>query len=124
VLEGEKLVRFVLPDVSSKNRLYDLVQVLGWLPFALMWIGLAFGSSKRRSANSLRDPKWLLIHGCFAMSVVTALIFWGSPRFRDANAVLLMVYATVGLSSWLGTKETEVQSKDGDSADVSRAAAA
>src|SRR5947209_7744702 len=58
VLELEKLVRFVLPDVSSKNRLYDLVQLLGWLPFALMWIGLAFGTSKMRMANSLRDPKW------------------------------------------------------------------
>lgn len=29
-------------------------------------------------------------------SVVTAVLFWGGPRFRDGNAPLLMVYAALG----------------------------
>jgi hypothetical protein len=36
-----------------------------------------------------------------AMVVATGLMFWGSPRFRDAAAPLLFIYAGCGLDQLL-----------------------
>jgi hypothetical protein len=38
----------------------------------------------------------MTIHATLAATLVTTIIFWGSPRFRDANVGLLMIYAAVG----------------------------
>jgi len=40
-------------------------------------------------------------------TIMTALIFFGEPRFRDANAPLLMLYATLGakvVAAWFSKK--------------------
>jgi heme A synthase len=48
----------------------------------------------------------MMAHGIIAATIITALIFWGSPRFRDANLPLLMAYAAVGLQTILPGKLT------------------
>ena len=95
-----KFVRFWLPDFDSLNKSYVIIQIVGSTPFlVLIVVGLI--CSIRRS--TLLNWNWLLIHFVMFCSIVTALIFWGSPRFRDANMPILMVYAAVGLS-WFQRK--------------------
>jgi hypothetical protein len=40
----------------------------------------------------------MVVHGAVLATLITGLIFWGSPRFRDANLPFLMLYAAVGLT--------------------------
>lgn len=90
-----KLARFCLPEIESGNRKYVLLQLVGATPFLLLtYTGMALTMFDRRYWT----PCWLTLHGTILASVVTALIFWGSPRFRDANTPLLMLYAALGLS--------------------------
>src|SRR5262249_18291905 len=56
----------------------------------------------RRRAG--RTAGWLAVHGCLLATLVTALVFWGSPRFRDANAPLLMLYAAVTVGALRGRR--------------------
>jgi 4-amino-4-deoxy-L-arabinose transferase-like glycosyltransferase len=89
-----KFVRFWLPDIDSANKSYVILQVVGSTPFlVLIVVGLL--ASLRQ--GTWRQGRWLLVHLVLLSSILTALLFWGSPRFRDANAPLLMVYAAVGL---------------------------
>lgn len=89
-----KLVRLWLPDVLSENRRYVRLQLIFATPFLiLILIGLCRSLGQRRYWRE----EWVLLHGVIAATVVTALIFWGSPRFRDANLPVLMVYAALGL---------------------------
>jgi hypothetical protein len=37
------------------------------------------------------EPPRLVLLLAFVATAFTAIVFWGSPRFRDANAPLLMV---------------------------------
>lgn len=91
-----KFVRFWLPDFDSGNKKYVLLQVIGGTPFLLAaYAGLALTLRNRRYWTL----PWLTLHTTILASVATALIFWGSPRFRDANAALLMVYASAA-STW------------------------
>ncbi len=95
MLMAAKAARLILPDVDSSNRKYVALNLACYTPFlALMMVGL-FRSVRR---GNRRDPQWLLIHGIALATLLTALIFWGSPRFRDANLPVLMIYAAVGLS--------------------------
>jgi 4-amino-4-deoxy-L-arabinose transferase-like glycosyltransferase len=94
LLLAAKAVRLALPDVDSASRTYVLLNVLGSTPFLVL---MARGLRRCAAEPSLRTPPWMLVHGAMAATVLTGLIFWGSPRFRDANAPLLMVYATVGV---------------------------
>jgi hypothetical protein len=41
-----------------------------------------------------------VLHGTLLATLATAWIFWGNPRFRDADAGILMIYAALG-AQWL-----------------------
>jgi hypothetical protein len=89
-----KLGRLVLPDTSSPNRKYVILQGVLTTPFLVLFAAGAFAC--------LRDCKywtlpWISIHLMLACSVATSLVFYGTPRFRDANGPLLMLYAVAGL---------------------------
>ncbi|HYF50094.1 MAG TPA: glycosyltransferase family 39 protein [Planctomycetota bacterium] len=88
-----KLVRFCLPDVDSPNRKYVLLQWVGATPFLLL-MALGMAMLCRREYWT---PAWLVLHASTLATIATALIFWGCPRFRDANLIPLMAYAAVGL---------------------------
>jgi 4-amino-4-deoxy-L-arabinose transferase-like glycosyltransferase len=96
-----KLVRLWLPDIASDNRKYVVLQLIGTTPLiVLTLIGLFRCLSSRRYWTQ----NWVVAHGVMAATVLTALIFWGSPRFRDANLPVLMVYAAVGVRTILPRK--------------------
>jgi len=94
LLIGMKLVRFVLPDVESTNRLYAFLSIVTYLPFVPLWIVGTRASCRRQN----RTTPWLLMHLSMLATAFTAIVFWGSPRFRDAAAPVAMVYAGYGLS--------------------------
>ncbi len=93
-----KFVRLWLPELDSPNKRYTLIQVVGYTPFLLLYL-LGFVHCLR--ARSENPAAWWALHLTVLSTVLTALIFWGSPRFRDANMPLLMVYASVGLTTLL-----------------------
>jgi hypothetical protein len=68
-----------------------------WLPFLVL---LACGVRACLRDRSRRGLPWLVLHGTLLATFVTAWIFWGSSRFRDANLGVLMIYAAVG-AEWL-----------------------
>jgi hypothetical protein len=84
-----KLARLIvwLPDFDA-GRLFYVVRFVCWVPYlVLLVVGLW---------NAPRTGGWWVLHLALAATALTALIFWGSPRFRDANAPLLMSYASLG----------------------------
>ncbi len=89
-----KLGRFVLPDIDSGNRNYVLLQIVGATPMLIaMFCGVGLVTTSRR----YRSGPWCLIHCTVAATLLTVLVFWGGPRFRDANAPILMLYAVIGV---------------------------
>jgi hypothetical protein len=89
-----KLARLVLPDLSSPNRTYVLLQGVCTAPFLLLFAAGAFACLRDRSYWT---APWFAVHGTLACTVVTTLVFYGSTRFRDANAPLFMLYVVIGL---------------------------
>jgi len=82
-----------LPDFDGGSRWYFWVRILGYAPFlVLMMVGIWTCTQQRACWR----PAWLVVHGTMLATLATALIFWGSPRFRDANLSFLMIYAAVG----------------------------
>jgi 4-amino-4-deoxy-L-arabinose transferase-like glycosyltransferase len=77
-----------LPDFDGGRSYYIVVRAVGYVPF-LVLIGIGVWRGRRL----MTGPGWWLLHVTVLATAVTAIIFWGSPRFRDANAPLLMVYA-------------------------------
>lgn len=103
-----KLVRLWLPDTASGNRKYVVMQLIGTTPFlVLVLIGLFRCLLYRRYWSE----EWVVAHGVIAATVVTAFIFWGSPRFRDADLPVLMVYAAVGVQAMLPRNKTIASSE-------------
>lgn len=88
---------FWLPDFDGGPRVYLLIRFLGYTPF-LFLILLGLGSWIRR--REFWNWNWLIAHGVMLATLVTALIFWGSPRFRDANMPFLMIYAALGCTTF------------------------
>jgi 4-amino-4-deoxy-L-arabinose transferase-like glycosyltransferase len=102
-----KLARLVLwlPDFDA-GRWYYLARAAGFLPFlALMFLG-AWRGLRMGWINS---PGWWLLHAAILATAITAIVFWGSPRFRDANAPLLMVYAGLAFARRTPTVATGCQ---------------
>jgi Dolichyl-phosphate-mannose-protein mannosyltransferase len=81
---------FWLPDLEPAGK---VVRAVCYLPFLVLFLA-GMGACLRR--REYWTPAWLVVHGTMLATVLTALIFWGAPRFRDANAPLLMLYAAVG----------------------------
>ncbi len=97
LLAGYKLARLILwlPDFDGGSRWFYAVRFLGYAPFLfLMILGLWRGV---RSFGWSWD--WLIVHGALLATIATALLFWGSPRFRDANMPFLMLYAALGVAT-------------------------
>jgi len=96
-----KLVRLSLPDIASANRKYVMLQLIGAAPLILLGL---MGLIRCLRCRRYWTEGWLTAHGIIAATIVTGLVFWGSPRFRDANLPLLMAYAAVGLQTILPGK--------------------
>lgn len=87
-----KALRFILPDIDSPNSRYVYFTVLTGAPFTLLYI---VGAIKTFRNRHYWTTPWLLIHSVFFTTWLIALIFWGSPRFRDSISPILMTYAAV-----------------------------
>ena len=97
LLLAMKLVRFALPDFASANKKFVLLSVVTYLLFVPLWIlGIRAAANKHNHTVG-----WLVMYLAIASTVATAIVFWGSPRFRDAAAPMFMVYAGCGLYKWL-----------------------
>jgi 4-amino-4-deoxy-L-arabinose transferase-like glycosyltransferase len=88
-----------LPDFDGGSRLFLVLRVAMWAPFLVL---LACGAWACLRDRSRRGLPWLALHGTLLATFATAWIFWGSPRFRDANLGLLMIYAAVGAERLYG----------------------
>jgi hypothetical protein len=82
-----------LPDFDGGCGLFFAVRVAGYAPFLVL---LACGAWACLRDRSCRGTPWLALHGTLLATLLTAWIFWGSPRFRDANVGILMIYAALG----------------------------
>ena len=100
-----KLARLWLPDVDSRNTKYVLLQAAGYTPFLLLFV---FGLWRLLRNGVCWTAPWLALHGATLATVLTALIFWGSPRFRDANLAPLMAYAALGWETLFPRKDNRV----------------
>jgi hypothetical protein len=90
-----KVARLIawLPDFDGGRRYYYIIRAAIYLPFLpLILVGVW------RASGEMRSPGWWVMHSAVFATVLTAMIFWGSPRFRDANAPLLMVYAALAFA--------------------------
>ena len=96
LLTAYKVARFWLPDTTSLNRKFVLMQLYGYSPFGVViLIGLFL--SLRRKENPLSAP-WLALHGILALNIFMIVVFYGSGRFRDSIAPVMMVYAAMGVN--------------------------
>ena len=96
---------FWLPDFDGGSRVYFLLRILGYAPYLLLMIvgvGVWVRQRDRWRGN------WLVVHGVMLATLLTALLFWGSPRFRDANMPFLMIYAALGLSCVLSSQSVNM----------------
>lgn len=92
LLEYFKFARLIAPDMLSGNPKSSLMQAVAYLPvLVLMVFGWRECARPRR-----RTPYWGLVHCLTLATVVSALIFYGSDRFRDATLPALILYAALG----------------------------
>jgi 4-amino-4-deoxy-L-arabinose transferase-like glycosyltransferase len=82
-----------LPDFDGGSRWYFGMRIVGYAPFLFLIIAGMVMCIRRRDYWS---ADWLIVHGTLLTTLATALLFWGSPRFRDANMPFLMLYAALG----------------------------
>jgi Dolichyl-phosphate-mannose-protein mannosyltransferase len=93
MMKMQALLRVVWAYGESENRLADLAFRVGWilsLPFVMIgsvWL------ARRRSLETL------YLFTPLAVVLVTAVVFYGSSRFRDGAAPVLAVFAAVGLTA-------------------------
>jgi len=85
-----KIIRFWLPDVSSENRKFVVLDAVSYTPYLILFV-LAFWQCVR--SRQFWNFEWLSIHLVLLSTIVTALIFWGSPRFRDGIYPVMTIYA-------------------------------
>jgi 4-amino-4-deoxy-L-arabinose transferase-like glycosyltransferase len=91
-----------LPDFDGGSRLYYVLRIVGYAPFFVL---ILIGAIRCLWRRCYWSPPWLVMHGTMLATIATALIFWGSPRFRDANLPVLMVYAVLGLQALVAWKQ-------------------
>lgn len=100
LLVAMKMLRFALPEFDSPNRKFVLISVITYLPFIPLWILGIRAAVDRKN----RTVPWLVMHLAIAATVATGVVFWGNPRFRDAAAPILFIYAGCGLDSLLASR--------------------
>lgn len=88
-----KVIRFWLPFVQWPSlKTYPIVNIVTTTPFlVLILAGLMY-----TLANYRRHQSLAILHLTMLANLVMLVIFWGDPRFRDANVPVLMVYAAIG----------------------------
>jgi 4-amino-4-deoxy-L-arabinose transferase-like glycosyltransferase len=103
-----KVTRFWLPDISSQNRKFVILDAVGYTPFLILFLA-AFIRHVR--SGQFWNVEWLCIHLVLLSTIVTALVFWGSPRFRDGIYPVMILYAASlpGLTSPVGLKTHAVE---------------
>ena len=94
-----KLIRLWLPRIDTNNRNYFRAELFGYTPIGLLFLLAAIQTVRQRQFHSF---EWAAVHATIAATVITAIVFYGSARFRDANAAILVLYASVGLQ-WIGS---------------------
>jgi len=94
-LELMKLRRLLTPFEATENNAVYWIFALGW-PVAAVFVLIGIVMAFRRN----RIVTWIILTPILA-TIVTALIFYGSIRFRDSVAPLLLVFAAVGLGRLL-----------------------
>lgn len=80
-----------LPDYGGGPR---WVRIVSYAPFFLLFVVFTFRHLWRRECWI---ASWQVLHASMFAVIVTALIFCGEPRYRDASMPALMIYAAVGL---------------------------
>ncbi len=92
LLFGMKIVRVFSPFTETSNRVVRLCFAIGWLLAApLLAIGILIATKRNRAATVV------LAIPCLA-TLVTALIFYGSDRFRDGVSPVWMAFVGVALA--------------------------
>jgi len=90
-----KIARFWLPDWSSGNRKFVLMQMVAYTPMGiLILMGLILSL---RPIQQAAAPAWLAVHGVLAANLLSSVVFYGSARFRDSITPVLMIYATLAI---------------------------
>ncbi len=80
-----------LPDYGAGLR---WLRIVTYLPFLLLLCASAVRCAWRKECWT---PSWQIVHAATMAVVVTALIFCGEPRYRDAQMPVLMIYAALGV---------------------------
>ena len=96
-----KLVRLWLPDISSGNRTFVLLQLVFATPVIIVMLVGIFRCFRQRRYWT---QEWFLVHGVIAVTLFITVVFFGSPRYRDANIPVLMIYAAFGVQALLPRK--------------------
>lgn len=94
-----KVVRFWLPFVQWPSmKVYPVANIVLTAPFLiLIGIGLMRTLSTRQSR-----VQYAVLHLTMVVNMAMVVLFWGDPRFRDANTPMLMIYAVAG-GHWIGS---------------------
>ena len=92
-LEVFKLLRLWWPPDFAGGRVNYILRIVLYVPYVVLFLAGAWCVCRSRAFWSL---PWWTVHATMLATVITALIFFGDPRFRDANMPLLMQYAALG----------------------------
>ena len=91
-----KIARFLSPDIDSPNKAYVVFNAIAVVPFLLIAaVGQVICIRRRRFWTT----PWFILQGVYFATFSTAIIFWGSPRFRDSIAPVSMCFAAAVLPS-------------------------
>jgi hypothetical protein len=94
VLGFAKVARFWLPFIQYPSfKRYPVPNILLMTPLLLLvGIGIVRALIRREGRRAFALP-----HLTLFANMLMVVIFWGDPRFRDANVPVLAAYAVAGL---------------------------
>jgi hypothetical protein len=90
-----KIWRLVSPTFETSNKVALLALAIGWIatgPF------VAFGIWRIAAERTEENWRWLVLIVPLLATGATAIVFYGSSRFRDALAPIFVVIAAFGWS--------------------------
>jgi 4-amino-4-deoxy-L-arabinose transferase-like glycosyltransferase len=100
-LEFMKFYRAITPFYETPNKTFNLIGGGSWLvlmPFALLGIAL-----------TLKNRSFIPLHAAVALTLFGVLVFYGSHRFRESIAPLLVLYGTIGIFTVLKYKDNDTE---------------